>query len=127
MENALIMLNDINYNIAAHVWIHCNSPNLALLTVCLKCMPGNKTLDLITVILQYSYKVSYAQGCGPPPVVENATAPVYSATLLGSTATYSCNAGFGINGSSVVVCQLSGWEATPQCVKGEVVQYLFIL
>ena len=59
-------------------------------------------------------------------MVENATAPVYSATLLGSTATYTCNVGLGIIGSSVVVCQLSGWEATPQCVTGEIVQCLFI-
>ena len=59
-------------------------------------------------------------------MVENATTPVYSATLLGSTATYTCNVGLGIIGSSVVVCQLSGWEATPHCETGEIVQCLFI-
>lgn len=60
----------------------------------------------------------YIQGCGPPPVVVNAAAPEYSSTLLGSKATYTCNDGFGINGSDVIECLLSGWEATPQCVTG---------
>jgi len=57
--------------------------------------------------------------CGPPPVVVNASAAEYSSTLLGSTATYTCIDGFGINGSEVIGCVSSGWEAEPQCVTGD--------
>jgi len=57
--------------------------------------------------------------CSPPPVVENAAVPVYSYTLLGSTATYSCNDGFVISGPEIINCLLSGWEAAPQCVTGK--------
>ena len=35
-------------------------------------------------------------------MVPNAAAPVYSATLLGSTTTYICNAGYGKSGSYVI-------------------------
>ena len=55
------------------------------------------------------------QGCGPPPDVENAAAPAYSDTELGSTATYTCDAGFGIIGSGDIQCTSSGWEAGPKC------------
>ena len=60
-------------------------------------------------------------GCGPPPVVENAVPAVYTATLLGSTALYACNAGFGIRGSATVTikCLSAGWESEPHCVTGE--------
>ena len=61
----------------------------------------------------------YAQDCGPPPVVKNAAAPVYSTTLLGSMATYTCNSGFAMNGSDAIKCILSGWETAPQCVTGK--------
>jgi len=55
------------------------------------------------------------QGCGTPPDVENAAAPVYSATVLGSTATYTCDAGFRMIGSVDIQCTSSGWEAGPEC------------
>jgi len=63
------------------------------------------------------------QGCGPPPTVVNAEAALYSATLVGSTAMYICNGGFKINGSDVIKCHLSGWEAEPQCLKGISTQF----
>jgi len=55
------------------------------------------------------------QGCGLPPDVENAAAPVYSATLLESTATYTCDAGFEMIGSGDIKCVQSGWETGPEC------------
>ena len=61
----------------------------------------------------------FVSDCGPPPVVVNATAALNSATLLGSTATYSCDVGLGINGSEVISCTSSGWDEEPQCVTGD--------
>jgi len=69
--------------------------------------------------LQIIYHNSFVADCGPPPVVVNATAAEYSTTLLGSTATYTCNVGFEINGSGVISCLSSGWEGGPQCVTGD--------
>jgi len=54
-------------------------------------------------------------GCGTPPVVVNADAPLYST----STATYTCNAGFKINSSNVIACLQSGWEDAPHCLTGK--------
>ena len=51
-------------------------------------------------------------------MVVNAATPVYSVTLLGSTAVYTCNVGFGISGTGVVNCLSSGWETEPQCLTG---------
>ena len=65
-------------------------------------------------------------GCGPPPVVENAAPAVYSATLLGSTASYTCNAGFGIRGSVTIKCLSEGWESEPQCVTGDLCLNSFV-
>ena len=69
--------------------------------------------------LQIIYHYFFFVDCGPPPFVVNASAAVYSTTLLGSTATYTCDVGFGINGSEVINCRSSGWDAEPQCVTGE--------
>jgi len=65
------------------------------------------------------YHYSFVSDCGPPPVVVNAPAAEYSSTLLGSTATYTCDVGFGINGSRVINCLSSGWDEEPQCVTGD--------
>ena len=56
--------------------------------------------------------------CDLPPTIMNAPTAVFSATLLGSTATYTCDVGFGISGSGVINCLSAGWEAVPQCVTG---------
>lgn len=53
--------------------------------------------------------------CGPPPVVVNAAAALYSATLLGTTATYTCNVFYEIEGPDVIECLSSGWETAPHC------------
>jgi len=68
---------------------------------------------------QIIYHYSLITDCGPPPVVVNAAVAVYSTTLLGSTATFTCDVGFGINGSGVISCLSSGWEAGPECVTGD--------
>ena len=62
---------------------------------------------------------AFVTDCGLPPVVVNATAAEYSTTLLGSTATYTCDVGFWIIGCSVIKCLFSGWETQPQCVSGK--------
>ena len=65
--------------------------------------------------------------CGSPPVIVNAAAPVYFYTLLGSTATYTCNTGFGISGPEIIRCLSSGWEAAPQCVTGTPFAFICLL
>ena len=38
-------------------------------------------------------------------------------TLLGSTATYSCNSGYGLVGDVTSVCQANGdWTEAPVCL-----------
>jgi len=73
----------------------------------------------VTFKPQIIYPYSFVADCGPPPVVVNVSAAEYSTTLLGSTATFTCDVGFGINGSGVISCLSSGWEAAPECVKGD--------
>jgi len=64
------------------------------------------------------YYYFFVTDCGLPPFVVNATAALNSTTLLGSTATYTCDVGFVMNGSGVINCLSSGWEAEPICVTG---------
>ena len=73
------------------------------------------------------YHVSFITDCGPLPVVVNAPAAVYSNTLLGSTASYTCNVGFGIMGCRVIKCLFSGWETEPQCVTGNGFFYMYVI
>jgi len=73
----------------------------------------------VALKLQIIYHNFFVTDCGAPPVVVNATTAEYSTTLLGSTATYTCDIGFEISGSGVISCLSSGWEGGPQCVTGE--------
>lgn len=55
--------------------------------------------------------------CGPPPAITNGSAN-FSATVFGSTATYSCAPNFGISGvPAAVTCGANRmWGARPSCV-----------
>jgi len=72
-----------------------------------------------TLVRRIIHHYSFITDCGSPPVGINAAVAVYSTTLLGSTASYTCDVGFGINGSGVISCISSGWEALSECVKGD--------
>ena len=60
------------------------------------------------------YFYLHAADCGNP-TPENGLATYSSGTTLGQTATVSCNAGYDINGSTMVVCEHSGWNDTTTC------------
>ena len=58
--------------------------------------------------------------CGSPSVVTNGQY-AFTTTTYGSTATYTCNANYGIVGSSTILCLAAGsWDSnTPSCIVGE--------
>lgn len=55
--------------------------------------------------------------CGPLPDIANGKVVIAPDTRLGSTATYSCNAGFNLVGADTRRCQASGqWSGQePSC------------
>ncbi len=58
---------------------------------------------------------SVAIPCGDPPTIPNGFR-TFMATTFGYTATYTCNTGYQLSGSSTVTCQASGsWSTIPTC------------
>ena len=55
--------------------------------------------------------------CGLPPVVSDATVATPGGTLEGSTATYTCDSGFGLaSGDATLTCVSGMWTVTaPTC------------
>ncbi|XP_064387707.1 CUB and sushi domain-containing protein 1-like isoform X3 [Halichondria panicea] len=53
--------------------------------------------------------------CGDPPTIPNGF-KTFTGTTFGETATYTCNTGYQLLGSSTVTCQASGsWSTAPTC------------
>jgi len=54
--------------------------------------------------------------CGPPPSVANGVVSALT-TLYNANATYYCSAGFDLQGSATLTCQVDGsWGTPPACV-----------
>jgi len=53
--------------------------------------------------------------CGDPSP-SNGHANTTGGTLLNQTATVSCDTGYKINGSDVLICQQNGWNDTTTCI-----------
>lgn len=54
--------------------------------------------------------------CGPLPAPQNGDID-FDLTTFGSTATYSCNPGFDLQGSTSRTCQVDGWSGSePSCI-----------
>ena len=60
---------------------------------------------------------SYSADCGSPPAVSDATVATPGGTLQGSTATYTCDSGFGLaSGDATLTCVSGIWTGTsPTC------------
>ena len=57
--------------------------------------------------------------CGPLPSPENGNMTL-TKTLLGSTATYTCDSGYERVGSDILVCRDDGsWSGSPLCSLSE--------
>ncbi len=54
--------------------------------------------------------------CGNPPPITNGLVSL-SGTTVGDTATYSCNTGYSLSGSAIIVtCLATGsWSTPPSC------------
>ncbi len=64
-----------------------------------------------------SLYTSAAVPCGDPPTIPNGSR-TFTVTTFGGTATYTCNTGYQLSGSSTVTCQASGsWSTVPTCRK----------
>ena len=61
--------------------------------------------------------ISIGINCGPLPDIANGKVAIAPDTRLGSTATYSCNAGFNLVGAATRQCQANGeWSGQePSC------------
>ena len=54
--------------------------------------------------------------CRTPPAIPNGILKSASGPRVGDNATYECNGGFTLSGSSMIKCQEDGtWETTPTC------------
>ena len=63
--------------------------------------------------------------CGPLPSPANGNITL-TGTLIGSTATYTCDSGYERVGSYTLVCQDDGtWSGSPLCSLSE--QYRFVI
>ena len=59
--------------------------------------------------------IIYLVDCGNPVVIQHGNV-VYSTTTLDSVATYTCEDGFLIAGSSKPICQANAsWTSVPEC------------
>ncbi|XP_064387710.1 sushi, von Willebrand factor type A, EGF and pentraxin domain-containing protein 1-like isoform X5 [Halichondria panicea] len=84
------------------------------------CNTGYQLLGSSTVTCQASGSWSTAPTCSPVPCGNPPTIPNGSRTFTGTTfeetATYSCENGYQLSGSSTVTCQASGsWDTAPTC------------
>ncbi|XP_052271396.1 uncharacterized protein LOC127872108 [Dreissena polymorpha] len=54
--------------------------------------------------------------CPPPPAVQNAAfTPVQSSYTDGANVTFTCNTGYGLQGSRIHYCRGSSWEGSLRC------------
>ncbi len=83
---------------------------------------GECCIQYITIEKSYTihmYLISIAVDCGSLTDPENGQVDISSGTTFGSTATYSCNTGFILNGAANRVCGIDGnWGSiAPTCRK----------
>ena len=65
--------------------------------------------------------------CGPLDSPVNGLVDTSAGTTFSSTATYSCNLNFMVNGSSVRICTAEGvWGGQPPTCVGKLSSYVFV-
>ena len=62
--------------------------------------------------------ISVSVDCGPLLSPDNGAVDISSGTIVGKEAVYSCNPGYDLSGSSIVVCLSTGrWsDKPPVCI-----------
>ncbi len=91
--------------------------------LCYKKKRSHLTSGLIACVYNY-VSTSVAGPCGDPPTIPNGSR-TFTGTTFGETATYTCDNGYQLSGSSTVTCQASGsWSPAPTCPSRKIRNYL---